>query len=109
MEQGRYLSFVQIEREQFSLSNSHVKGKTSIEKFLDPKFDLNPGPKNPAILMSLVSVYFPHISISNAEKRRFIAASVLEIFKKYSRSSYFAVDSSFGLFFKLAHILELYI
>ena len=50
--------------------------------------------KNPAILMGLVSVYFPHICVSNAENRRLIAASVLEIFKKYSRSSYFAVDSN---------------
>ena len=52
--------------------------------------------KNPTILMSLVSVSFPHICISNAENRRLIVASVLEIFKKYSHSSYFVADSNFG-------------
>ena len=95
MEQGRYLSFVQIEREQFSLLNNHIKGKKSMEKILDAKFDLSPGPKNPAILMSLVSVYFPHISISNVEKRRLIAASVLQRFKKCLRSSYFDGNSRY--------------
>ena len=46
--------------------------------------------------MSLVSVYLPHICISNGEKRRLIAASIVEILKKYSRSSYFGGDSSNG-------------
>ncbi len=44
--------------------------------------------------MILASLYFPHIAVLNAEKRRSIAISALEILRKQSRSFYFAVDSS---------------
>jgi hypothetical protein len=67
-------------------------------KFFNAKVPLKFGfleiPPKSAILMIFVSVYFPHIPVSNAENPRSIVTAVLEIFQKHSCSFYFGGDSN---------------
>src|SRR5271154_2704365 len=43
---------------------------------------------------NLTCFYAQHCSLSNGENRRSLALSILELFKKYSRPSFYWTDSS---------------
>ncbi len=72
--------------------NPECNGKFLNAKVL-LKFEFPEAPSKSTTLIILASVYFPHISVSNAENRKPIATAVLEILQKHLCSFYFGGDS----------------